>query len=225
MIYQFYECQNRACRFRFPAAAHELAGNGCPTCGGPLTAVAVPPGSERDDNGQPAAVTPAAPPPLEIMLDNIRSLYNVGAILRTADGARVNHVHLCGITAVPTQPRLAKTALGAEAALPWTYYRNGVAAASQLKARGCRLWALEAAAAAIPLFACTPPTDERPLLLIVGNEKTGIDPGILALCERIVSLPMGGIKESLNVAAAFGIAVYYVRYGVEKGDRDSVWIK
>ena len=151
------------------------------------------------------------------MLDNIRSTYNVGSMFRTADGAGVAHVHLCGITALPDHPRIAKTALGAEKAVPWTYYRNGVDAAVSLKARGYYLWALESGPRSESLFAAAVEPDGRPILLVVGNERVGVDPGILAYCERVFALPMQGQKESLNAAVAFGIAVYALRFGLPAG--------
>jgi tRNA G18 (ribose-2'-O)-methylase SpoU len=153
-------------------------------------------------------------PALVALLDNIRSTFNVGAMMRTADGAGLRHLHLCGITATPTHRGVAKTALGAEVAVPWSYHRNGVDAACMLDERGYRLWALESRDDACSLFTVPlPMAGEAPLALVVGNERAGVDPGILPLCERIVHIPMEGIKESLNVAIAFGIAAYTIRFG------------
>jgi tRNA G18 (ribose-2'-O)-methylase SpoU len=134
-------------------------------------------------------------------------------MFRTADGAGLSHMHLVGITATPEHPRLAKAALGAHETMPWTYHRNGPDAAAELRAAGYRLWALERMAEPShqqSLYEATPPPD--PLVLIVGNERAGVDPALLALCDGVFSLPMQGEKSSLNVAVAFGIAVYHLRF-------------
>lgn len=147
------------------------------------------------------------------ILDNIRSIHNVGSMFRSADGAGVRHLHLAGITATPKHPKLAKAALGAQESVGWTYHPNGVEAAAELRAEGYRLWALERLTSSgnPPLEASKAPGGG--LALIVGNERAGVDPGILAQCDAIYSLPMVGRKSSLNAAVAFGIAVYYLRFG------------
>jgi tRNA G18 (ribose-2'-O)-methylase SpoU len=138
-------------------------------------------------------------------------LFNVGAVFRTADGAGVAPLYLCGITPTPAHPKLAKTALGAEAVVPWCACADGVVCAAALKAGGWRLWVLEGGATSVPLFTCPLPVDGRPLLLAAGNEITGIDPGLVELADQVVYLPMLGVKESLNVAVAVSIAVYWLR--------------
>jgi tRNA G18 (ribose-2'-O)-methylase SpoU len=148
---------------------------------------------------------------LEVFLDNIRSAFNVGAMLRAADGAGINHMHLAGITPTPDNPKVAKTALGAERSIPWTYHRDGVAAVDELRKRGLRIWAMEGGSRAEPIFQAAG-DGNTPTLLVVGNEVSGIDPGILALSEKVVAIPMLGVKNSLNVAVAFGIAVYVLRF-------------
>jgi tRNA G18 (ribose-2'-O)-methylase SpoU len=150
----------------------------------------------------------AEQPIIVALLDNIRSIWNVGAMFRIADGCGISHLHLCGMTATPEHPRVVKTALGAEESVPWSYHRNGVEAARDMLAAGCRLWALESSAGALPLTRAPALLSERPTALVVGNEKAGIDPGILALCEQAYYIPMVGRKGSLNVAVAFGIAAY-----------------
>ena len=148
---------------------------------------------------------------LEVLLDNIRSAWNVGSMLRAADGAGVSLVHLCGVSPSPDLAKVAKTALGAEIAVPWKRHVDGVEICHEMILAGYCLWALEGGARAENLFKVQTPTD-RPLLLVVGNELTGIDPGILNLCERVVCLPMLGSKNSLNVAGAFTTAVYTLRF-------------
>lgn len=168
---------------------------------------------------------PATPsgPEVEALLDNIRSTFNVGAMFRTADGAGIRRLHLCGITSRPDNPkvasRIAKTALGAEQTVPWQAHNNILDAAQDLKAGGMRLWALEGGPRAESLFSSAGDLPGAPILLVVGNELSGVDPEVLDLCERVVAIPMQGYKRSLNVAIAFGVAAYFLRYGmrVERG--------
>lgn len=151
---------------------------------------------------------------LEALLDNIRSIYNVGAMLRTADGAGIRRLHLCGITASPDHPKVAKTALGAQDAVPWAAYPNSLDAADFLLREGYELWGLESGARAESLFGVQAPPEQTRLVLVVGNELAGIDPALLARCHRVLAIPMHGVKASLNAAVAFGIAAYYLRYGL-----------
>lgn len=204
--FRIRQCQNEACRFRFPVPQHESRGKICSHCGAATRLVAA--------RYKPHAPTKRDPrrqrPSLEVLLDNIRSSYNVGSIFRTADGAGVGHLHLGGITPPPHHPKVAKTALGAEKAIPWTRHRNGVDAALALQQQGKRLWAIEGSASAEALFDVPLKRMASPVVLVVGNEQAGIDPHILAQCERVLAIPMQGVKGSLNVAVAFGIAVYHV---------------
>lgn len=146
------------------------------------------------------------------LLDNIRSIHNTGSMFRTADGAGVGHLYLAGITATPDHSRLAKAALGAHEVVNWSYGPNAVELAAALRADGYQLWALEPRTLSSPNGVTV---DERParLALVVGNERAGVDPGVMALCDGVLSLPMTGQKTSLNAAVAFGIAVYYLQFG------------
>jgi tRNA G18 (ribose-2'-O)-methylase SpoU len=151
---------------------------------------------------------------ISILLDNLRSAYNTGALFRTADGVGVAHLYLGGITPNPTENMaVGKTALGSEAAVPWSSHPNACALAQDLQAEGFRLLALETTPQAVPLFdvdlACF---GIDPLLLVVGNEQAGVDPGLLELCDLVLALPMVGSKGSLNVAVAFGVAVYWLMF-------------
>ena len=206
MGYVFVQCRDETCRLRFPAEPAAAATLRCPACRGPLAVVAT----------VARAPLPPLPPPgtaLVALLDNIRSIHNVGSMFRSADGAGLSHLHLAGITATPAQPRLAKAALGAQQTVPWTYHRNALDGAGQLQEAGYHLWALERTAEASGqplLYESGPPPG--PLALIVGNERAGVDPALLALCDGVFSLPMRGGKSSLNVAVAFGIAVYHLTF-------------
>ena len=206
--YLIRECERADCRFRFPAAEDDPRGVYCPHCGAGKTAVV----ARADTNPKPVRHKAPDTFHLELLLDNIRSVYNVGSLLRTADGAGVRHLHFCGITATPEHPRLAKTALGAEQLLPWTRHLNAVSAVEQLRATGYLLWGLEEDPRAENLLVWRRPTDQK-AVLIIGNEKMGIDPEIRLRCDRLFSLPMLGGKHSLNVAVAAGIALYHLRFG------------
>lgn len=199
--YQIRVCQNPNCGLRYPLVEGHPYGERCPLCLGVTAAVVTRPLS-------PEPFSPPSQPPyhLEAFLDNIRSAWNVGAIFRTADGLGVQKLHLCGITPIPDDKSVGKTALGADKTIPWGYSRNALIAAEKLKEEGVRLWALEQDPRAVPVIESWSAADER-IVLIVGNEVTGVDPDLLDLCERIVYIPMQGQKRSLNVEVAFGVAV------------------
>lgn len=200
----FFECINPACAFRFPAPAAMAT---CPRCASPVRAV---PETADLAEANPRDDTPGRL--LEALLDNIRSTYNVGAMFRTSDGAGLSHLHLTGTSPTPENPRVGKTALGAEFSVPWSWHINGLQAAQHLKTQGKQLWALEIGPQSSSIFQAALDLPEEPFCLVVGNEVSGIDPGILALCDARVWIPMRGYKRSLNVAIAFGIAVYTLRY-------------
>jgi tRNA G18 (ribose-2'-O)-methylase SpoU len=149
------------------------------------------------------------------LLEDVRSLWNVGSIFRSADGAGFSKLLLCGITGSPPRKEIAKTSLGAEDSVPWQCYTHSLAVLTQLKAKGFMIVGLERCEGSTLLSdAITGGIIKRPLCLVVGNEVTGISQETLSMCDRICHLPMRGIKESLNVAVAFGIAAYLVSDGV-----------
>lgn len=165
---------------------------------------------EYSERGVVRTGMPAVSSRIEALLDNIRSVYNVGSMFRSSDGAGISRLYLCGTTSTPDNPRLAKTALGAQDSVPWSYARNGLETARSLKRTGRRLWALEGGPGSIPLSEVSVELDASPLVLVVGNEVSGVDPAILEICERSVHIPMTGAKSCLNAAVAFGIAVYFL---------------
>jgi tRNA G18 (ribose-2'-O)-methylase SpoU len=186
-----------------------FSGAYCPRCGAPLELVVA-----AYQNPDCAEQTAAPKIRLSVLLDNIRSAYNVGAIFRTGDGVGLRHLYLGGFTPAPDEnPAIAKTALGAEARLSWSHHRNSLDLAKRLKDEGYQLLALECTAKATPIyrFRAEPP-EPRPWVLVVGNEQAGVDPGLLAHCDQVLSLPMTGQKNSLNVAAAFAAAVYWLSF-------------
>ena len=206
--FQVCQCTNPDCRFRFPVTDGRVLGETCPVCRMPTELSAT---YAEGFNPEPLAV--ATEPVIEVLLDNIRSIYNVGSILRTADGAGVRHLHCCGITPPPDHPKIAKTALGAEKSVGWTKSGNGLETAVSLKERGYQLLALECTPNAIMLPDVHLEGDQ-PVVLVVGNEIAGVDPGILAICDLTIMLPMQGVKNSLNVASAFAVAAYALRFNL-----------
>ncbi|MFZ1757459.1 MAG: TrmH family RNA methyltransferase [Caldilineaceae bacterium] len=202
------ECTAPACRFRFPAVWEDERRLVCPVCGEPTVCQLLAP-KEGEEDDRPREL--AGGPVVHLLLDNIRSTYNVGSLLRTAEGAGISHVHLCGITPKPDHPKVAKTGLGAEAIVPWSYHPNARFAAETWVTEGWRLWSLETGARAEPIFRVHAGDADR-VILAVGNEVTGVDPALLDLSERIVCLPMDGAKRSLNVASAGAVAIYWLRY-------------
>ena len=140
-----------------------------------------------------------------VLLNNIRSLHNVGSIFRTSDGARVKKIFLCGQTGYPPREEITKTALGAEECVPWEYYIDPIDCIKKLKKRGIRIVALEQTKKSID---CTKFKPKYPLCMVVGHEIDGVQDKILSLCDAVIEIPMYGKKRSLNVSVAFGIAVY-----------------
>lgn len=204
--FEIRQCAAPACRFRFPWTATDPPKLRCPRCG---AAVAVVLRRTIADEVVPTTAPPVAQ--LHGLLDNVRSTFNVGSILRSADGVGVQHLFLCGITPTPNHPKVKKTALGAEQQVGWTQHANSLDLAQTLKQAGGQLWALEESATAESLFAVRALPVSTPVVLVVGNEVTGVDPDLLACCDRVLTIPMWGIKRSLNVAIAFSIAVYWLR--------------
>ncbi|MBI4811149.1 MAG: RNA methyltransferase [Ignavibacteriales bacterium] len=140
------------------------------------------------------------------LLDNIRSLYNVGAIFRTADGARISKLFLCGYTPYPPRKEIEKTALGATSTIPWEYFKNPLDAIDLLKSQGIRICVLEHTDKSLPYYSLT--KDVFPLCLVVGNEITGVSKEILSQADYAIDIPMYGMKQSLNAAIAFGITTF-----------------
>ena len=145
-----------------------------------------------------------------LVLNDIRSRENVGSIFRTADAAGVAKIYLCGITPTPPHDKISKTALGAEKYVPWEYHKQAWRLLEKLKKDGINIVALEQTKGSEGLFKFKP---KFPLALVVGNEVSGISPKILKYCDKKISIPMYGKKESLNVAVAAGVALYKLKIG------------
>ncbi|MEI8033459.1 MAG: TrmH family RNA methyltransferase [Chlorobiaceae bacterium] len=153
--------------------------------------------------------------PVSLMLHNIRSMWNVGAMFRTADAAGIEKMIISGYTAVPPRKEIDKTALGAQESVLWEYYPDPFEALSLLKAAGVRICALEIAEGSRPYTALSPA--DFPVCLLVGNEVDGLPPELLELCEEVLEIPQYGTKHSLNVAVAAGIALFELVRAVRSG--------
>lgn len=143
--------------------------------------------------------------PFVAVVDNVRSLWNVGSIFRTADACGLRHLALAGITGCPPRPEIAKTALGAEDVVAWSYHADAVRAIAGFVAQGFTAVALESSPRAVSLDAVTWPPRT---CLVIGNEVAGVAAPAVAACSLHAQIPMQGLKDSLNVAVAFGIAAY-----------------
>ena len=143
--------------------------------------------------------------PLIIVLDNIRSLSNVGAFFRTADAFRIGALYLCGITACPPHREIHKTALGADETVKWRYFDTTDAACQALKAEGYKIYAVEQIEGSVPLqdFEFEPKT-----AYLLGNEVEGVSETALPYCDGAIELPQEGTKHSLNVSVCAGIVMW-----------------
>ena len=153
--------------------------------------------------------------PLIVILDNVRSMYNVGSIFRTSDAFRVEAIYLCGITGQPPHPEIHKTALGAEDSVDWKYFSDtadGVEAARQL---GCKIYAIEQCEGSTLLDKAH---IEGKTAIILGNEVKGVQQHIVDMCDGCLEIPQFGTKHSLNVASAGAIAIYQIGFFYLRSD-------
>lgn len=200
------QCLKPNCGFRYLSPLNEKKQSYCVKCGSPTR---ITPFFPDEINGEKQNNFHSHH--LEILCDNIRSGNNLGSIFRTSDGAGISHIHICGITPAPDHPSVQKTALGAEKTVPWTQSWNALETAHKLKENQFALYALENSRSSISLFEIEH-YPSRPVVLIVGNEENGVDPELLDLCDLRIYIPMLGIKSSLNVSVAFGIAAYTLMF-------------
>jgi len=149
--------------------------------------------------------------PLVVVLDDIRSLHNVGAVFRTADAAGFGHLYLCGITGVPPRSQITKVSLGAEAWVSHSYHSFLPDILGPLKLAGYTIIALEKNAKSKALYQeLSSANFHLPICLILGNEVQGVSPEALHLADHVCHLNMRGEKESLNASVAFGVAAYFM---------------
>jgi len=160
---------------------------------------------------------------LVVIAHDVRSVHNVGSIFRTADAAGVEKIYLCGITPSPldrfkeVRPDFAKVALGAEKYIAWESAPTTAGVVRRLKKEGYKIFALEQSTRAVPYYSIRPTNNAR-IAIIVGNEVKGLPLSILSAAHHILEIPMMGKKESLNVAVAFGIVAFGLRFGSATAD-------
>ncbi len=145
--------------------------------------------------------------PVTLVLDNVRSLNNIGSVFRTADGFRVEEVLLCGITATPPHREIRKTALGATDAVPWRYFSHTRQAVDDLREKGYHLVAVEQAEESIPLNRFSP-RPGRKYALIFGHEIRGVEQKIVSMSDTVIEIPQFGTKHSFNIAVSVGIVLW-----------------
>ncbi len=158
--------------------------------------------------------------PVYALIDSVRSSYNVGSIFRTSDGAMIEKLYLCGYTPHPPNKDILKTALGATESVPWEYIKDPVEAVRKLKSEGVKIAALEQTDSGRNYYEIE--KEEYPVCLVVGNEITGVSAPLIKECDFALEIPQYGIKQSLNVAVAYGIAIFELRkiFDLSKGSAD-----
>ena len=145
--------------------------------------------------------------PLSIVLDDIRSLHNIGSVFRTSDAFRIDCIYLCGITAQPPHPEIHKTALGAEYTVEWKYKKNTIEAVDELKSAGNIIYAIEQVEKSIMLTDFMPEKNKK-YAVIFGNEVKGVKQEVIDHCDGSIEIPQYGTKHSLNVSVTAGIVIW-----------------
>ncbi len=164
----------------------------------------------------PEAFQEAEKLPITVVLDNVRSMHNVGAVFRTADAMCLERVVLCGICCCPPNQELHKTALGAEETVPWTYYRDTLQAVRDLQTAGYTVYAIEQAHNSITLEEAveqitnhqSPITNCPKIAVILGHEVFGVQQKVINQCDQCIEIPQYGTKHSMNVSVTAGIVMY-----------------
>lgn len=198
------KCTGDACGMRYPSPALDPRRDACPLCESPTELLDTYPEAAVDTDD-----LPNDDGILIGVLDNIRSALNVGAMLRSADGSALDHLYLGGLTAAVDNPKVAKTALGAHLSVPATSALDVLPVLHELRRQGCELWAIDRTPDSVALSDIR--TRPNQLAFVVGNERAGVDPAILAMADRHVHLKMHGAKTTLNVGVAFGSVAYWLR--------------
>jgi tRNA G18 (ribose-2'-O)-methylase SpoU len=143
--------------------------------------------------------------PIYALVENIRSMHNVGSIFRTSDGIRLARLYLTGYTARPPRREIDKTALGSTDSVPWEYHRDPLPVIDDLKSRGIRIVAVEHTSDSIDYARLT---TSFPMCVVMGNEVDGVSQEIVKKADQTIEIPMLGLKQSLNVSVAFGVVIY-----------------
>jgi len=147
--------------------------------------------------------------PVYVVIDSIRSNYNVGSIFRTSDGAMIEKLFLCGYTPHPPKKEILKTALGATDSVSWEYVKDPKEVIKKMKVDGVKVCALELTSKSYPYYELK--KDIFPLCVLIGNEITGVSQELLDQCDFSIEIPQYGIKQSLNVAVAYGVTIFELR--------------
>lgn len=145
--------------------------------------------------------------PLVVVLDHVRSLYNVGSVFRSSDAFRVEAIYLCGITATPPNAEIHKTALGAEDTVNWQYFKSTQEAVLQLKTAGYEIWSVEQVEGSVMLQNFKP-DKKKHYAIILGNEVKGVQQEVVDMCDGCIEIPQFGTKHSLNVSVTAGILIW-----------------
>ncbi len=147
--------------------------------------------------------------PVKVLADNVRSLYNIGAIFRTSDAFLIDEFILCGISGCPPHPEISKTALGAEESVRWSYAENAELQVAKLKAEGWKICCLEQTHDSVMLDDFVVNTKDK-YLLILGNEVEGVNQNIIDMSDIVLEIPQCGVKHSLNVSSSGSIALWHL---------------
>ena len=146
--------------------------------------------------------------PLIVVLDNIRSLNNIGSIFRTCDAFLVSKIYLCGITAKPPNRKINKTALGSTESVEWDYFKSTIKLIEKLKSEGVKIWSIEQVERAQKLNDIEKIDSKQKHAIVFGNEITGVDQKIIDISENTIEIDQYGTKHSLNVSVAAGIVIW-----------------
>jgi tRNA G18 (ribose-2'-O)-methylase SpoU len=144
--------------------------------------------------------------PIVVVMDQIRSMHNVGSVFRTADAFLINGICLCGFTPQPPHRDIHKTALGATDSVDWMYYEQTTDAVNALKQQGYKVYAIEQTEGSIPLNQFE--KDQQPIAFVFGNEVDGVDQAVIDLCDGVIEIPQWGMKHSLNISVAAAVVLW-----------------
>ena len=162
--------------------------------------------------------------PLIVVLDYVRSLYNVGSVFRTCDAFRIDELCLCGITARPPHPEIHKTALGAEDSVNWQYFENTEQCVQQLHDRGYKVFAIEQCEGSTLLTEIENlelKAQSSKIAVVFGNEVKGVQQQVIDMCDGCLEIPQYGTKHSMNVSVTAGIVIWelFTRYRLRPGEQ------
>ncbi len=169
--------------------------------------------NEELERIQPEDYDNSAKLPVTIVLDNVRSLNNIGSVFRTADGFRIEKIILCGISTCPPHRDIYKTALGAEKVIPWEYFEHTTEALAELKKRGIYIFAVEQVEKSTKLSDLDL-TQKTPLALVFGHEVKGVAQEVVDLSNECLEIPQYGTKHSFNISVSVGIVLWEVSKGL-----------